>query len=337
MTNRLRYGKLVSKVYEMSASTIEVTTPADMVWFIQNHIEAVCPTVGVHQAVRALTYRIKCMLKDGRLAASDEVICAAVKTWAWPKVCTRRDEGEFASEIERLWEGSGQAKAGGLGARRGGAVSEVKIEAVHSAEGGSIVGMMRASPVQFEGKTQPEYNRMVLNLLFPDPEGLICCGRDQRIASTRKVRDWAGVACKQQFVVPGYANGHSFVRGDKVLRRCKEMFPPPHRFIVVEFDGIADKDVQASMHSHLSGVLPLILTVDSGGKSVHGWYATATASESLMIEFCRQAGEVGADSVIWHACPWVRMPFGTRPANKDKGTESKVQRVLYFDPAQIGK
>jgi hypothetical protein len=123
----------------------------------------------------------------------------------------------------------------------------------------------------------------------------------------------------------------------------------PRRFIVVECDGTkweelpererskhgteaqyraAKKDEQASVLLHLARFAPLTLIVDSGGKSLHGWYFCEGQSETLLRKFMRLAVSLGADPATWSRCHFVRMPDGRR----DNGTR---QAIKFFNPETL--
>jgi hypothetical protein len=101
----------------------------------------------------------------------------------------------------------------------------------------------------------------------------------------------------------------------------------PRRFLVYESDGL-DKDTQASILLHLSKQAPLTLVVDSGGKSLHGWFYCQGVSEEQLRRFFAKACLLGADPALWNKSQMVRMPEGMR----DNGNR---QSVLYFNPKTI--
>ena len=102
----------------------------------------------------------------------------------------------------------------------------------------------------------------------------------------------------------------------------------PRRFIVVEGDKIEGKaipkDVQAAVLLYLARKVPLVLVVDSAGKSLHGWFYCEGVDESRVRKFFSEAVSLGADPGLWTRSQFVRMPDGTR----DNG---KLQSILYFN------
>jgi hypothetical protein len=78
----------------------------------------------------------------------------------------------------------------------------------------------------------------------------------------------------------------------------------------------------------LSKYLPLVLIVDSAGKSLHGWFycdGLDDAEGGRLHSFFGYAVKLGADVKMWGSYQFSRMPGGTRKENGQR------QRVLYFD------
>lgn len=84
----------------------------------------------------------------------------------------------------------------------------------------------------------------------------------------------------------------------------------PRRYQVIEFDEGVKED-QIKRHIWLSQYAYLVLLVDSGGKSIHGWYR-AHAVLSDQQNFFAQATRVGADPVMWTRCQYTRTPGAIR-------------------------
>lgn len=99
----------------------------------------------------------------------------------------------------------------------------------------------------------------------------------------------------------------------------------PRHYLVTEFDQ-GDRDTQAAAIRHLSAKAPLVMVVDSAGKSLHAWWHCEGVQESDLLNFFRYAVRLGADPATWTRCQLVRMPLGWRA---DKG---RRQLVHYFNP-----
>ena len=97
--------------------------------------------------------------------------------------------------------------------------------------------------------------------------------------------------------------------------------------MVIEFDR-ADLlfDDQAAILMHLAGFAPMALVVFSGGKSLHGWYYVANASEKEVARFFEYAVSIGADPATKTINQYVRMPGARRSDN------GALQTVYYLNP-----
>jgi hypothetical protein len=112
--------------------------------------------------------------------------------------------------------------------------------------------------------------------------------------------------------------------GGELSVRCQDNIAT-RRHLVVEFDTEPDLQNQARLHSCLSAVVPCVLVVWSGGKSLHGWYNVEGMSLTEQAAFFSKACFLGADASLWDTCKWVRMPGGTRSEN------GKRQSIIYMD------
>ncbi len=121
----------------------------------------------------------------------------------------------------------------------------------------------------------------------------------------------------------------------------------PRRFLVIECDfeefdsrgketewaplirkwrtqGISVADACAAILNYLAHRGPLVMVVDSGGKSLHGWFYCAGVPDNVLRRFMNCAHRLGADKAIWlNRSQFVRMPDGTR-------SNGNRQRVYYF-------
>lgn len=98
--------------------------------------------------------------------------------------------------------------------------------------------------------------------------------------------------------------------------------------------GWTSKDICASMLLYLRKRRPLIMVVDTGGKSLHGWFK-ATPGTGLDDPFMEFAVALGADSKMRFPEQYARMPWGTR---REKEAPYRIlgrQPVIYFDPSAL--
>jgi hypothetical protein len=99
-------------------------------------------------------------------------------------------------------------------------------------------------------------------------------------------------------------------------------------------DGFTVADVCAALHQHLAKQRRLALVVHSGGKSLHGWFPCHGESDSQLRPFMDYAASLGADTMTYTPCQFVRLPGGLRrdPDGKERACR---QRILYFNPKAV--
>jgi hypothetical protein len=181
----------------------------------------------------------------------------------------------------------------------------------------------------FDGTTSTGLSpRDLLPHLFRDGE-LVCAGRDSDRASVRPLAEAIEDAELLQFIVVNPMKGPwALNRQGKQAARCQANVGV-RRHIVAEFDDAAlTKPMQAQLATALGEIAPLVMAVDSGGKSVHAWYRVEAMSARDQARFFAVACVLGADRTRWDVCGWLRMPGGLRVVN---GTPSVRQRILYFN------
>ena len=196
-----------------------------------------------------------------------------------------------------------------------------------SSEGIGLADLYDASPKKFGDAPEAA---VVLPQLFPgDP--LICYGSKKEFW-TNPLSLFLESAHNIEQIVPSPMTAKwGKTQGGKISQRTLDA-TGPRRFIVVEGDKIdgraIPKDVQAAVLIYLSKFAPLALVVDSGGKSLHGWFFCEGVEEGRVRKFFSRAVSLGADSALWTRSQFVRMPDGTR----DNG---KRQSILFFNPKAI--
>ena len=171
----------------------------------------------------------------------------------------------------------------------------------------------------------------VLSVLF-NAGDLVCVGYNMVQGETAQFAEILPQANQYQFIVP---NRMSALRG--TTQDDRDTFRSlantgPREFMVIESDSVS-KAEQARILSHLATLLPLTLVVDSGGKSLHGWYACRDVPEAHLRLFMDYAARLGADPHTWPRCQWVRMPGGTRYGAE--AFDTRRQCLLYFDPSPL--
>lgn len=172
----------------------------------------------------------------------------------------------------------------------------------------------------------------------------LCLGRSVFDAVTQQRSHWEGKLDSNhwQYIVPNPMKGPSgkTATGKESPRAKSNVLE--RRFIVIECDfdienhpavfrvisemRISVQDVCTTILTKLSETARPAMAVNSGGKSIHGWFPVLGASRRAQIEFFRDACLLGADPQMAHTNQWTRFPTGIRENN------NAVQAVEYFDP-----
>ncbi len=185
-----------------------------------------------------------------------------------------------------------------------------------------------AAPTLFDGVTDTGLCASdVLPSLFGWDE-FVCAGWVCERPICRPLREWLPRAGTAQFIAPNPMKGsRGLTKEGKPSARCQDNVAE-RRYVVAEFDDAAfGKPDQARVASALSNALPLVLAVDSGGKSLHCWFDCRGRDENALAAFFSAATRFGADQTRWDPCGWVRMPGGLR--RKADGTCVR-QKVLWL-------
>jgi len=169
----------------------------------------------------------------------------------------------------------------------------------------------------------------VLPALF-QPGELVCAGKDKGRAVVRPLEASLGDIHLHQFIVLNPMRGLQAVnfRGRSSVR-CQNNVGK-RRYLVAESDDLSlSKADQAQILTWLTRFAPLVMVVDSGGKSLHGWFRVDHLRPRNQGRFFAIACLAGADESRWDSSGWLRMPGGTRI---EKNGSSIHQRILHFNP-----
>lgn len=251
--------------------------------------------------------------------------------------------GRSAFEIER--ELNRQVETAYAGFIKGAGVSlanpfkpKTKAPAVNPAavedltkDGPGVYDLWERSPIRFED--DQSHAEEVKDGLFTADEYL-SVGLDKNHVTHETREGLRGGLHKFSFIVPApmRAEGGMTQEG-RLSFRCRDAVKM-RRYVVTEFDKLKDKDGQAALIWHLRSFLPLILVLDSAGKSLHSWFFCEGLDESdggRLDRFIRYSISLGADPAGLRLGQYVRMPDGTRKAN-DPLEEDKRQNVIFFNP-----
>lgn len=181
----------------------------------------------------------------------------------------------------------------------------------------------------FDGQTDTGLKASdVLPLLFR-PAELVCAGDVVNGAVVRPVEQVLADADTLQFICVNPMRAVKAVsHAGRPSARCQNNVLL-RRHLVGEWDDASlTKRQQAQLASALADMAPLVMAVDSGGKSLHAWYAVETMSEHDLKRFFSVACLLGADATRSDICGWLRMPGGLRL----KADGSRVrQKIVYWD------
>lgn len=202
-----------------------------------------------------------------------------------------------------------------------------QIEAV-AANGLSVADLRGGSPIRFDDD-KPR-TAEILERLFPgDP--LLCAGSKYRFFTMHLSQFKATAEAIEQIVPSPMVAKYGRTQQGRISQHTLEA-TGARRFLIVEgdkLDGVnIPKDTQAAVLLHLAERFPLSLVVDSGGKSLHGWFFVGGKTDEQLVLFFREACTLGADEGLWLRSQFVRMPGGTR----DNGNR---QHILFFNPETI--
>jgi hypothetical protein len=197
-----------------------------------------------------------------------------------------------------------------------------------------VIGRVLASvePV-FDGETSTGLRPAdVLPLLFR-PGELVCTGAESERAVVRPVEAAVAGADGLQFICVNPMRGPAAMNhAGRASARCQNNVRV-RRYLVAEFDDATlGKRGQAQLATALAEKAPLVMAVDSGGKSVHTWFFVEKMARRDQARFFAVACLLGADATRWDICGWLRMPGGTR--TRADGTRAR-QRILYFDAGAL--
>ncbi len=170
----------------------------------------------------------------------------------------------------------------------------------------------------------------VLPALF-QPGELVCMGADSERALIRPVEEVLTEADTMQFVCVNPMRGAAALNyAGRMSVRCQNNVAL-RRFLVAEFDDATiSKREQAQLATALGQMAPLVMAVDSGGKSVHAWFRVEGMPAREQAKFFAVACLLGADRTRWDMCGWLRMPGGLRVVD---GRPSVRQKILYWRAA----
>lgn len=191
-----------------------------------------------------------------------------------------------------------------------------------------VLDLEQRSPRAFLATEETTAEDFVESLFPGNP--LICAGATLEEAHTQPLYDWYGRLGGQSYIVPNKMTARSGVnQKGRESKRCIAN-TGPRIYIVVEAD-VGTYDEQAAVIWHLANFAPLVIVVNSGGKSLHAWFRCEGVDEGDVRRFMEYAVRLGADRTTMSRCQMVRMPFGRR----FKSDRTVRQEVHYFNPELV--
>lgn len=194
-----------------------------------------------------------------------------------------------------------------------------ETERIHQQLGETAANLREASPEKYPEAWHPQE---ILQRLFPDPDGLLCIGASMFDFKTAPLCDHSELR-KKQFVVPAYMTAtHGTTQEGKRSMHAKDN-TGKRRFIVCDFDD-PPPEQHPSIIRHLSLFRPLLMALQSGGKSLHAWFSVSGDDDANSM-FWRLCLHLGADPAIKrNRSSFVRLPNGRR----DNGN---TQKCIYLN------
>jgi hypothetical protein len=219
-----------------------------------------------------------------------------------------------------------------------------------------LYDLWEASPLRFD-ENDSRVCPQILAELF-EPEELVFLTCNERRGEAQTTSEWLSESKRlgrMSHLIPNPlksrqpTNSHYIARSDDNISY--------RRWIVVEFDfsrygrdgktptkwmplldeweasDLRPKDAQVILLGEMSRYGKLAMVVDSGGKSLHGWFPALSMTSAHMRSFIRYAITLGADPALRTPSQLFRMPHGMRAISDF--LDITKQPVLYYNPTII--
>lgn len=218
--------------------------------------------------------------------------------------------------------------------------------------GGDISLLTRSSPTELP-TDQRQIARFCLDKLYPgDP--LLCVAPVPNRHFTARKKEIIKKPHLYSLIVPSpMSSVWGINKKGKRSQRCLDN-TGPRIYLICEFDLVVDPskpnlldqeflawafslgktipDISAALIMHLAKAAPLVAAIDSGGKSLHGWFNVEGWDEAEVARFMTVAIRLGADHHTLTKYQLVRMPGAVR-WTPDLDLQA-FQDVLYFDASR---
>ena len=205
-------------------------------------------------------------------------------------------------------------------------INDKEIRRILSSRNETVQSLQDESPDCFQVlKTED-----LLRLLYPK-DSLLCLGSKFNMFRTKPIEEFIQelrLGGNFPYLVPNPMKSlHGRTQEGKSSCRCREN-AGHWNYQVVEFDDEPSHDNQAKFLFELRKHLPLVMVLNSGGKSLHAWFRCPDDNPNKLSKFVDYALFLGADPKITQPEQLFRAPNQMR----DNGNR---QQVLYFDTTKI--
>ncbi len=224
----------------------------------------------------------------------------------------RMSRSEITNVVRWLKEGPGRSVPGERKAR---APKERPVDPAFVAEVDAIgwsVEKMRA-----KSEPVPESPSEVLASLYKDDPWL-CVGWRVHEFTSRRLSEWQSMDLSgYERVCPNPFREPFLTKEDgSTSFKCNELVHY-RKYLIIEFDE-GTHDQQATRLGWLGKRFPMVMVVDSGNTSLHGWFRADHASLTRQRLFFEVALSLGADRAMWTISQFSRLPAGTNAATGRK-------------------
>jgi len=201
-------------------------------------------------------------------------------------------------------------------------INDKEIRRILSTRTETVRSFFDESPDCFQGLKTEE----LLRLLYPK-DSFLCMGSKFNVFRTKPIEEFIKelrLGGNLPYLVPNPMKSlHGRTQEGKTSYRCREN-AGHWNYQVVEFDDEPSHDNQAKFLFELRKYLPLVMVLNSGGKSLHAWFKCPEDNPNKLSKFVDYALFLGADTKIKQPEQLFRAPNQIR----DNGNR---QQVLYFD------
>ena len=184
-----------------------------------------------------------------------------------------------------------------------------------------VAGLPAASPENLTGVREEEHWRYLIDYLF-EPDDLVWIGRDEKDTGSpnhcwrfRTMMKWLDCEkCPGPFTCPSTFKAGTYSRSASSILTTK--------YLVVESDTLSRDDMAAVFHwLELEAKMPVRAVVDTGNRSLHGWFDYPPPDEIPNLKVVLTA--LGCDPAMFKSSQPCRLPGALR--------NGRYQRLLYLN------